>query len=190
MSKIEPLVSVTDLESLPDDGNHFELIEGELFVSRAPSLKHQIVVKNFIGEIDTHLKTNPTGTVLPGPGVVFSEWSGVIPDVAYASAERWASIASAQGFTAAPDLVTEVLSPGKANEDRDRVAKRQLYGKYQVTEYWIADPEQRTVEIYRLGASGLEPHETLGVGDTPASPLLPGLAIPLAAIFDFGMLVG
>jgi Uma2 family endonuclease len=65
---------------MPEDGNRYELIEGELFVSRAPSLTHQDVVADFIFEFKQYLHENPIGKVWPGPGVIFSDFSGVIPD--------------------------------------------------------------------------------------------------------------
>jgi len=52
----------------------------------------------------------------------------------------------------APDLVVEILSPSTAG--RDRVAKRTLYGKYGVREYWIVDPVGSTIEVLTLGANG------------------------------------
>ena len=83
-AKLEPVLTIADLDSMPEDGNRYELIEGELFVSRAPSLTHQDVVANLIFEFKQYLKQylheNPIGKVWPGPGVIFSDFSGVIPD--------------------------------------------------------------------------------------------------------------
>lgn len=110
-ARIEPLLTIADLDALPEDGNHYEIIEGELFVSRAPSLTHQTVVLNLSAEIRSFLLENPLGRVYPGPGVIFSDFSGVIPDIIYISNERLDKIASGDKVAGAPDLVIEVLSP-------------------------------------------------------------------------------
>ena len=60
-AKIEPLMTVDDLEAMPDDTNRYEVIEGELFVSRAPGLPHQIVITNIIGCFLRYLEGNPIG---------------------------------------------------------------------------------------------------------------------------------
>jgi Uncharacterized protein conserved in cyanobacteria len=59
-------------------------------------------------------------------------------------------------LNAAPEIVIEILSPGRENVSRDRVAKRQLYAKHSVSEYWIVDSENRAVEVYRLTNQSLE----------------------------------
>jgi len=85
--------------------------------------------------IQNYLEQHPVGKIWPGPGVIFSNFSGVIPDVVYISNERLKEIASGDRISGAPDLVIEVLSPGAENERRDRQAKRQLYKKYGVRVY-------------------------------------------------------
>ena len=68
-AKVEPILTIEDLEALPDDGNRYELFEGELFVSRAPSLSHQRVLMNIAALIRIYLEQSPIGEVLPTPGV-------------------------------------------------------------------------------------------------------------------------
>ena len=181
-ARIEPLLTIADLDSLPEDGNRYELIEGELFVSRAPSLTHQTVVLNLSAEIRDYLKDNPIGKVWPGPGVIFSNFSGVIPDIIYISNERLDKIASGDRVAGAPDLIIEILSPGAENERRDRQAKRQLYGKYGVKEYWIVDSQKATIQIYRSGKLRLA--ATLTRKDKLTSPLLPGFNCRVRDIFQ------
>ena len=171
-AKLEPILTIADLDSMPEDGNHYELIEGELFVSCAPSLTHQEVVANFIFAFKQYLRENPIGKVWPGPGVIFSDFSGVIPDVIYISNERQKEIATGARVSGAPDLIIEILSPGAENERRDRHAKRQLYRKYGVKEYWIVDPEKRALQVYR--STKLRLVATLGLRDEITTPLLPG----------------
>jgi Uma2 family endonuclease len=182
-TRIEPVVTVDDLDLMPDDGNRYEVIEGELFVSRAPGLTHQIIVSNLIGSFRTYLVQNPVGIVVPGPGVIFSEISGVIPDVVFISNGRRGEIASTERVTGAPDLVVEIVSPGAENERRDRVVKRQLYSKYGVKEYWIVYPQTRAIEIYFDGGQGLGLIATLYEQDEITSSTLPGFQCKVESIF-------
>src|SRR5205085_10923516 len=129
---VEPLLTIDDLDALPDDGNRYEIIEGELFVSRAPNLKHQRVFGNLFLNLNSYLSLNPLGEVLATSGLILSEYDGVIPDIVFISYEQRDEIASGDRITGAPDLVIEIVSPGAENERRDRIAKRQLYGKYGV----------------------------------------------------------
>jgi Uma2 family endonuclease len=172
VAKIEPLLTIADLDAMPEDGNRYELIEGELFVSRAPTLAHQETVDNLIVIFRRYLDQHPIGRVWSGPGVILSDFSGVIPDLIYVSNERLKEIASGDRVAGAPDLIVEVLSPGAENERRDRHAKRQLYRKYGVKEYWLVDAQRQTVEIYRSQRFRLA--ATLGLEDEITSPLLPG----------------
>jgi Uma2 family endonuclease len=184
-SNIKHLMTVADLNALPDDGKRYELIEGELFVSCAPGLPHQLVLHNLQVELEIYLRQNPIGMLVPGPGAVFSNYDAVIPDLVFVTKERWDSIIANERFVAAPDLVIEIVSPGSGNRARDLQAKRRLYGKYGVKEYWIVDPENRSVLIFRLRQEGLEEISMLRNDDQISSPLLPGLELKLSAVFKF-----
>ena len=181
---IEPLLSIADLDIMPDDGNRYELIEGELFVSRSPSLTHQRVFRTLFRSFDSYLLQNPIGELFATPGVIFSEFSAVIPDLVFVSNERLDEIASGDHITGAPDLVIEIVSPGPENARRDRLAKRQLYGKYGVKEYWIVDFESRTIEVYSLQGQTLILQSALNEQDEIRSAVLPGYRCQVAAIFS------
>ena len=182
--KIEPLLTVEDLDACPDDGNRYELIEGELFVSRSPGIPHQRVLHNFQFEFELYLKSNPIGILVPGTGAVFSDYDAVIPDLLFVRNERWEDVTTGPRITGAPDVVVEILSPGTENRRRDLSVKRQLYAKYGVQEYWIVDPEDRSVEIYRLLGQSLEKIAALKNDDEITSPILPGFQLKGSAIFN------
>ena len=185
-SNIKHLMTVADLDAFPDDdGKRYELIEGELFVSCAPGLPHQLVLDNLQFQLNKYLENNPVGTIVPGPGAVFSNYDAVIPDLVFVSDERWDSILGNSRFVAAPDLVIEIVSPGSENRARDLIAKRRLYGKYGVQEYWIIDSENRSVLVFRLQGLVLEQVSFLKHGDEITSPLLPGLVLKLSEVFKF-----
>ena len=180
---IEPLLTIAELDSMPDDGNRYELIEGELFVSRSPNLTHQTVSGNLFRSVDTYLVQNPIGRIWTTPGVIFSEYSGVIPDLVYVSHARRAEVASGDRIMGAPDLVIEIVSPGADNERRDRLVKRQLYGKHGVKEYWIVDFHNRTVEVYVLQGQMLQLQSILTEKEELTSSVLPGYRCKLETIF-------
>ncbi|MGH9942187.1 MAG: Uma2 family endonuclease [Pyrinomonadaceae bacterium] len=182
-ARIEPAMTVADLDLMPDDENRYELFEGELFVSRAPSLSHQRVIANLIALLKTFLAQNPLGEVLPTPGVIFDFYNAAIPDLVFISDELSRRLGAGERITEAPELAVEVVSPGAENARRDRVMKRQAYGKFGVREYWIADPDNQTLEIYRLQRQTLVPTATLRDDDEISTPLLPGFACRVAQIF-------
>ncbi|HEX8921206.1 MAG TPA: Uma2 family endonuclease [Pyrinomonadaceae bacterium] len=182
-AKVEPILTVDDLDSLPDDGNRYELFEGELFVSRAPSLSHQRVLGNLHAILRFYLDQNPVGEVLLTPGVIFNEFNTAIPDAVFVSHKHRNEIISGERIIKAPELVIEIVSPGKENARRDREVKRQVYGKHGVKEYWIADPLNRSLEIYRLKRHNLALVETLRDEDEVTSPLLPGFTSKAGRIF-------
>ena len=183
-SRIEPLLTIADLEAMPeDDGNRYELIEGELFVSRSPGLTHQIVSDNILYLFRSFLDKEPIGTVVTTIGLILSNYSGVIPDLVFFKRESTRRIVSGERLTSAPELVIEILSPGSANIRRDRVAKHRLYGKYHVPEYWLVDRDEKRVEIYRLHESELELHAILESNDVVTTPVLPGFSCLVEEIF-------
>jgi Uma2 family endonuclease len=185
LATIEPLITVADLEALPEDDKRYELIGGLLIVSRAPSVPHQIVVQNIQEPFLPYLRRYPVGLLLPGVGVIFSEYDAVIPDLIFISQDRVAEVVIGNRVEGAPDLVIEVVSPGKENSKRDRLMKRQLYASYQVQEYWVVDAWRRSLEVYLWRSGSLELVATLHHGDVLTSALLPEFALPVSDIFRF-----
>ena len=182
--RIEPLLTVADLDAFPeDDGNRYELIGGELFVSRAPGIPHQRVLLNLEVDLSNYLKDNPVGILVPGAGAIFSDYDAVIPDLAFVRHERWNEVVTGEKFTGALDIVIEVLSPGTQNRQRDLSAKRKLYAKYGVAEYWIVDSEHRSVLIFLLREQSLQEAATLTGDDLLSSPILPGFQLQVSEIF-------
>jgi Uma2 family endonuclease len=184
-AKVESLLTLADLDAFPDDdGNRYELIEGVLYVSTAPGLPHQLVLKNLLFELESFLRMNSVGVIVPGPGTIFSNYDAVIPDIAIVRHERWDSVTSNQKVTGAPDIVVEILSPGAENRRRDLQVKRKLYARYGVAEYWIVDNEDRSIAIYRLQNQTLEKVVTVRDDDVLTSPLLPGFELTVRTIFQ------
>ena len=182
-ARLESLFTVEDIDLMPDDGNRYEVIEGELYVSRAPGLPHQKVTANVIFVFKTYLQDNPIGEIIPTPGLVFDQYNAVIPDLVFYTHERAKQIIDEERLVDAPELGIEILSHGYQNVTRDRVAKRNLYAKRGVTEYWIVDAYERALEIYRLNNETLDLMTTLRDDDEVSTPLLPGLKFTAASLF-------
>ena len=182
-ARVEPLLTIADLDAMPDDGNRYELFEGEIFVSRAPSLSHQRALINLATLIKNYLEQNPVGEVVPTPGVIFDDFNGAIPDIVFISNQQVSRIGTGERIREAPELIVEIVSPGTENARRDREVKRQVFGKHGVKEYWIADPEARTFEIYRLEKRTLKLMVTLAGEDEITTPILPGFSCRVNQIF-------
>jgi Uma2 family endonuclease len=180
---IEPLISIYDLEALPDDGNIYELFEGELSVAKAPSLKHQEIIGRFTTILMNYLDQNPIGKVWSTPGVIFDEYNSAIPDLVFVAKERIPQIASGIHIVGAPDLIIEIMSPGSENVRRDQVVKRQTYARFGVKEYWVVEPIVEVVEISRLQENVLSSIGTFRNEDKIESPLLPELSFTVKDVF-------
>jgi Uma2 family endonuclease len=174
-----------DFALFPDDGKRHELIDGEHYVTPSPNRRHQSVLQNLNLILSAFVRERRLGRVFFAPfDVVLTPVDVVEPDLLYISAER-SDILTAANVQGAPDLVVEVLSP--TGRRQDEVLKRDLYERGGVSEYWIVDPEAETVKVFRRGARGLFGRPlllTLRDGDTLSTPLLPGLEVSLAAVFE------
>jgi Uma2 family endonuclease len=177
--------TITDLVIFEGDrANRYEIIDGELFVTRAPDWRHQAVCGNIVTLLKLWSDQSGLGQAAINPGIIFSESDNVIPDVVWASHERLEQLLDEAGhLTAAPELVVEVLSPGKANERRDREAKLKLYSVRGVLEYWIANFQEQVVEVYRRENGILKLAATLYHQDELTSPILPGFSSLISKFF-------
>jgi Uma2 family endonuclease len=178
--------TIRDLEAMPDDGGwkRYEIIDGELFVTRAPHIRHQGAAGKLHVRLETWSEKTGLGSTFQTPGVIFSPSDAVIPDVVWISRERLATgIDEAGHLIVAPELMVEVLSPGELNEQRDKEVKLKLYSLYGVQEYWIVNWQLKTLEIYRRSDAQLQLVATLLEGDTLTSPLLPEFSTTVAQIF-------
>jgi len=142
------VLTYKDYEVLPADGRRYELHDGELIVTPAAAPRHQRVSGRLYRLLQTHVETQRLGEVLYSPiDCILSDTTILQPDLVYLDAQRQPAI-SGRGIEGPPTLVVEILSPSTAQTDRG--AKRQLYARYGVPYYWIADPDARTIEAYRL----------------------------------------
>lgn len=175
----------SDLAGFPDaDGRRYEIIGGELYVSKQPHWHHQFASNRLGRFLDEWIDAGGNGVVLPAPGLIFADDDDVAPDLVWYSPERFAAADRGDGHLyAAPELAIEILSPGQRNEARDREDKRDLYSRRGVQEYWIVDWRTRQAEVYRREQAVLRLAATLYAADSLESPLLPGFVCPVARLF-------
>ena len=172
-----------DFLLFPDDGKRHELIDGEHYVTPAPNMKHQGVSANLLGMIWSHLQSHAIGKIYAAPtDVVFSHFDVVEPDLLFVSEARREVLTKAN-VQGAPDLVVEIGSP--STRRRDEKLKHQLYERFNVTEYWVVDPDIDVVRVYRIENGKYTRVQELSVDhdDVLTTPLLPGLELPLSEIF-------
>jgi len=172
-----------DLVLFPDDGKRHELIDGEHFMTPAPGSGHQWVAQRLNALLYQFVEANGLGRVYFAPlDVVFTRHDVVEPDLLFVSRQRL-GIITAPNIQGAPDLVVEILSP--TSRRHDEVRKLALYDRSGVAEYWLVDPEAETVKAFRREGAHFGRPELLAArdGDLLRTSLLPGLEIPLAAIF-------
>jgi Uma2 family endonuclease len=176
----------SELVALPDDQMRHELIDGEHFVSPSPATAHQELSVNLLRALLRHLDDPGAGKLLHAPfDVRLSPHTVLVPDLVYFTAERFARVVNEKHATAAPDLVVEILSPGTRRRDKGR--KRAVYDREGVREYWMVDPEARSITVLRRPGpdAGLTDVTVLTFADGGAleSRLFPGLQIPLREVF-------
>lgn len=167
--------------ALPPDGERYELVEGVVVMSPSPVLRHQAVSGEIFGQLHVFLRTNPVGFAFFEVDVRLGRGAGgrdVVfrPDLIFVRRERFGALPAY--VTGAPDLVVEVVSPGYRRYDRE--TKRSEYERHGVGEYWLIDPEEATIDLWRLVGDRFA---TMDAGaSTFASQAVPGFVLDLDAI--------
>jgi Uma2 family endonuclease len=130
-------------EQLPDDGNRYEVIDGVLYMTTAPSTFHQWIVRRLDRFVGMPLEDQGLAYVFTAPvGVLMPGCDPVQPDFVVVRKTK-AAIIHDRRIHGVPDLIAEVLSPG--NAEQDTRTKRSAYARAGVPEYWIVRPDTRDV---------------------------------------------
>ncbi len=176
------VLAYKDYEALPADGRRYEIHEGELSVTPAPSPQHQMIVLNIATLLRSHVKAKRIGEVLIAPlDVILSDTTIVQPDIVYLESVRRGAI-SRRGVEGPPTLVVEVLSPSTVLIDRN--TKQQLYARFAVPFFWLVDPEGRTIEALVLGARGYSLAKRAAGNEPVSLPPFPDLTIIPASLWE------
>lgn len=174
------ILTYEDYLNAPDD-ERYELLDGELVMTAAPNITHQIVADDLFWLLHDFVRRNKLGRMFSAPtDVVLSDTSVVQPDLIFVSKRRM-SIVGRNNIQGAPDLVVEVISP--SNPERDLVRKRDIYARHGVAEYWIADPDARSMRVMVLEGEAYRVAGEYGIGDTLTSSTLKGLDLVVGDVF-------
>ncbi len=184
MTTAPPRFTSADLEHMPDDGKRYEIIDGELTVSKQPDWHHQYTSGRIFRFLDQWNDQTLQGVAILAPGIIFADDDDVVPDVVWISVP---TLIAAQGQDGklydAPEIAIEILSPGPKNERRDRETKLKLYARRGVQEYWIVDWRKRQIEVFRREQATLKQRAVFFVQDDLISPILPGFSCRVASLF-------
>ena len=172
--------SLADFHALPE-GTLAQYFDGEVLLSPAPLFLHQRVVMALARHLGNYAAEHDLGEVLVAPlDVTLSDTLVVQPDLVFISHDR-DGIVTRRGLSGAPDVVAEVLSPSTAYYDL--TLKRDAYEAHGVDEYWIVDPERRTVTVLAREGGAYRTHADLRGEGRAASALLDGFAVEVASLF-------
>lgn len=169
-----------DLDELPEaeNGDRYEIIDGELVVTPSAIPLHQLVDYRLTRWFGDHVERGRLGQIFFAPVDVRLGDQTLIPDLLFIRRDRL-HIVGAKAIEGAPDLVVEILSPSTKRRDRGR--KAEIYAQFGVREYWIVDPQARSVTVFALRGDRYEPLPQ--PGGVARSEVLAGLTIDVAALF-------
>jgi Uma2 family endonuclease len=172
-----------DYLQFPDDGRRHELIDGEHVVTPSPDERHQDTAGRLFLALGNFVGRHPVGKVYFAPfDVILSRFDVVEPDILFVSNERLGIIR--RWVHGAPDLAVEIVSPSTRRLDETK--KLAAYGRFGVREYWVVDPENEVVTVYRRAEDGSFPRVaelSREAGAVLETPLLPGFAFALGSLF-------
>lgn len=166
---------------MPETNQPTELWDGELIMTPAPTPQHQRISFRLARLLEQFVSARQLGEVIVAPvDVVLASRRVVQPDILYVSNARRAIIQDR--IRGVPDLVVEVISPGTWRQDH--IDKKALYEQFGVQEYWIVDPEAKTVEILALEQKNLRLIDRFGPGEEFSSRLLAGFQVEVSEIVE------
>ena len=165
---------------LPDDGNRYEIVDGRLLVKPAPRTFHQTISRR-LQFLIYGLERSGKGYIFNAPvEVIMPGASPVQPDLVYLTAEQKGLIVE-KSIEGVPHLLIEILSPSTASVDR--TLKLNTYTRAGVPNYWIVDPEAKTLEVYHLRDDAYSVAAALDEFSTYCATELENLEVPLEEVF-------
>ncbi|MBS3976848.1 MAG: Uma2 family endonuclease [Syntrophomonadaceae bacterium] len=177
----EKIYTYEDYQSLPE-GAPYQLIGGELILTPAPSIYHQIISGKLQFKLRAFVTEQNLGLILYAPvDVYLGETETFQPDILFIAKERMGIVEPAR-INGAPDLVVEILSPATAYYDLRK--KFKVYERYGVKEYWIVDTEDKSVQVFVHRDGKLVLDQESGAAGEVYSRLLSGFFVHLDGIFE------
>lgn len=174
-------LSVREYADLPDDGRRYEILDGELAVTPAPTTRHQTVSRRIQFALYEAFEQRGLGEVYNAPvDVILDEHTVVQPDLAFVRVER-RELIEEHAIVGPPDLVVEILSP--PTRRRDVLVKARLYARFGVEHYWVVDPAVDRVDFYRLEDGRYALVAAVSAPESAAPAGFEGLELALATVF-------
>lgn len=172
----------SDWEALPQDGNIYEIIDGVLYMTTAPSNFHQWIQQRLYRYLGIPAEDQQLGYVLTAPiGLLIPGCDPVQPDFVFVRQAN-AGIIRDRRIRGVPDLIIEILSPN--NVVYDTQVKLVAYAMAAVPEYAIVDPRTRSLQHYRLQAPGrYDGPWSFGEGSRLCFNCLPSVSLQIADLF-------
>jgi Uma2 family endonuclease len=178
MIGLKQILDYDDYAAIPPDGNRYELLEGDLLVTPAPSPLHQWVSKRLQRQLEGYFEGRGLGRVYNAPiDVILTPHDVLQPDLVVVTD---LGQVSGRGIEGPPTLLVEVLSPTTAA--RDRGAKSRRYATLRVPHLWLLEPDERRLECYRLEGQVYRLVVAAEGEATLEHPDWPGLAVRLAEL--------
>jgi len=165
-----------------NDGNRYELLDGELIMVPAPNTDHQDISRNILFLMWDYVKKNRSGKVFNAPiDVVFDDHHVFQPDLIFIRTENL-NIIKKNAIHGVPDITVEIISPSSVFYDT--VEKKEIYRKFGVKEYWLVFPEEHAIEIFTLEGEEYSEYLKIHKKGFIKSNVISGLNIDINEIFD------
>lgn len=172
-------VTYEDYLNFPDDGMRYEILDGEIFMTPAPTPKHQYASKRLQRLLEDYFEGERGGLVFDAPiDVILADSDVVQPDLVVVGERRQVS---SRGIEGAPLVLVEILSPSRP--EYDRLTKARRYAARSVPHFWIVDPEARAVECFRLEGSSYRLDAAAEGEALLRVPAFGGLVVPLGRLW-------
>lgn len=169
--------------ALPDDGRRYEVVQGVLMMSPAPETPHQGIIQRISHYLDERIFAPRLGLVFTGPiDVVLSTRTTVQPDVLVVLKEHVKRV-QPKRIVGVPDLAVEVISPSSATYDR--LVKYSVYERAGVSEYWLVNVNEQSIEVFVLHEGQYRSLGTFQGAQPLQSSIVPGVGVPPSEFFDW-----
>jgi Uma2 family endonuclease len=179
----QPPATLAEYRAMPDEPPYYEFINGNPATMPAPTLIHQRILFTLAILMNDFTRKRNVGEVIIAPiDVYLSDDQYLQPDIVFVATENSAILG--KHINGAPDIVVEVLSP--SNGYKDATVKKFIYEEFGVREYWIVDPETRSVEVLTHGGAGSIGFQITSKARTQgvvSSSVLQGFTVDIATIF-------
>lgn len=168
-----------------EGGRLIELVDWKLEELPMPTLEHQLIADYLLDRFKEFIAPRKLGKMLFAPLPVHLR-AGLYrePDLIFLSQNR---LGAGTKYPEGADLVVEIVSPDAKSQKRDYEEKRRDYAGAMIPEYWIVDPEEKSISVLVLEGRQYREHGVFRAGESATSVLLPGLAMAVAEVFRAGV---